>query len=133
MTQAEKADYFKSLHVQGAPLVLYNIWDAGGAKALADVGAAALATGSWSMAAAHGFDDGEAIPLAFVLQIVERIAASVDLPLTVDFEGGYAVDPDRITENVRNVIKAGAIGINFEDQIVQGQGLYQTATQVERI
>jgi 2-methylisocitrate lyase-like PEP mutase family enzyme len=133
MTQAEKAYYFKSLHVRGAPLVLYNIWDAGGAKALADAKAAALATGSWSMAAAHGFEDGEAIPLAFVLQIVERIAASVDLPLTVDFEGGYAVEPGSITENVRNVIKAGAVGLNFEDQIVQGQGLYQTATQVERI
>lgn len=133
MTQSEKATQFKSLHVKGDPLVLYNIWDAGGAKALADAGATASATGSWSMAAAHGYEDGEAIPLEFVLQLVERIAASVDLPLTVDFEGGYVVEPDRVTENVRKVVKAGAVGVNFEDQIVQGEGLYQISAQVERV
>jgi 2-methylisocitrate lyase-like PEP mutase family enzyme len=77
-------------------VVLYNIWDAGGAKALEEAGAKAVATGSWSMAAAHGFVDGEAIPLEFVLQLVERIAASTDLPLSVDFEGGYAVEPRRL-------------------------------------
>jgi 2-methylisocitrate lyase-like PEP mutase family enzyme len=133
MNQVEKATYFKSLHMKGDPLVLYNVWDAGGAKTLAEMGAKASATGSWSMAAAHGFDDGEAIPLQFVLQIIERIATSVDLPMTVDFEGGYAVKPEVITENVRKVIKAGAIGINFEDQVVQGEGLYPISKQVERI
>lgn len=133
MTQSEKATQFKSLHIKGDPLVLYNIWDAGGAKALADAGATANATGSWSMAAAHGYEDGEAIPLEFVLQLVERIAASVDLPLTVDFEGGYAAEPDRVIENVRKVVKAGAVGVNFEDQIVQDGGLYQISEQVERV
>ena len=133
MNQSEKAAYFKSLHVKGDPLVLYNIWDAGGAKSLADAGATASATGSWAMAAAHGFEDGEAIPLEFVLQIVERIATAVDLPLTVDFEGGYAAEPERVCENAHQVIKAGAVGINFEDQIVRGDGLYPIATQVDRI
>ena len=85
------------------------------------------------MAAAHGYADGEAIPLSLVLIIVERIATSVGLPLTVDFEGGYATHPDGITENVRKVIQAGAIGINFEDQIVKGEGLYKTSVQVERL
>lgn len=133
MSQSEKAMHFKSLHVKGDPLVLYNIWDAGGAKTLADAGATASATGSWSMAAAHGFEDGEAIPLEFVLQIVERIATAVDFPLTVDFEGGYAAEPQRVSENACQVIKAGAIGINFEDQIIHGDGLYPITTQVERI
>lgn len=133
MNQSEKAIHFKSLHAKGDPLVLYNIWDAGGAKALAEAGAKASATGSWSVAAAHGFEDGETIPLDFVLQIVARIARSVDIPLTVDFEGGYAVEPEKITENVIKIIKAGAIGVNFEDQVVQGDGLYTIPTQVERI
>ena len=133
MNQSEKAAHFKSLHVKGDPLVLYNIWDAGGANALADAGATASATGSWAMAAAHGFEDGEAIPLEFVLQIVEHIATAVDLPLTVDFEGGYAAEPDHVSENTCHVIKAGAIGINFEDQIVHGAGLYPITAQVERI
>lgn len=133
MTQVEKAKYFKSLHVAGTPLVLYNIWDAGGAKTLADAGAVACATGSWSVAAAHGFDDGETIPLDFVLQIVERIAQSVDLSLSVDFEGGYATDPDDITTNARRVITAGAVGVNFEDQVVKGAGLYASDIQATRI
>ena len=133
MTQTQKAQTFKSLHRAGEPLVLYNIWDAGGAKALADAGAKASATGSWSVAAAHGFDDGEGIPLDLVLQIVERIAKSVDLPLTVDFEGGYATEPTNITQNVRQVISAGAVGINFEDQIVGGNGLHPIEQQVARI
>ena len=133
MNQSEKADHFKSLHVKGTPLVLYNIWDAGGANTLSKAGAAAVATGSWSVAAAHGYDDGEAIPLAFALQIVERIAQATDLPLTVDFEGGYSADPEQVAENTRKVIIAGAVGVNFEDQVVQGDGLYSISTQVARI
>lgn len=133
MTQAEKARSFKSLHVKGVPLVLYNIWDAGSAKALAEAGAKALATGSWSVAAAQGFEDGEAMPLSFLLQIVERIVATTDLALTVDFEGGYAAAPQDVAENVRAVIRAGAIGINFEDRVVQGEGLYPVEEQVARI
>lgn len=133
MNQAEKAAYFKSLHIKGDPLVLYNIWDAGGAKALADAGAKATATSSWSMAAAHGFEDGESISLEFVLQIVERIAEFVDLPLTVDFEGAYAAEPYRVAQNVQKVLNAGAVGINFEDQVVKGEVLYSIVIQAERI
>lgn len=131
--QQERAARFKALHVKGNPLVLYNIWDAGGARALQEASAQAVATGSWSMAAAHGFADGEAIPLEFVLQIVERIAATTDLPLTVDFEGGYAVEPHRVAANVRRVIQAGAIGINLEDRVVSGERLYSVADQTKRI
>ncbi|MEO1638689.1 MAG: isocitrate lyase/phosphoenolpyruvate mutase family protein [Pseudomonadota bacterium] len=133
MSQAEKAAQFAALHQTGNPLVLYNIWDAGGAKALAEARAPAVATGSWSMATAHGFDDGEAMPLDLVLIIVERICAAVDVPLTVDFEGGYAVEPGDVAENVRKVMRAGAIGINFEDRIVRGDGLYPFDVQSARI
>lgn len=130
---AEKSDQFRTMHVKGDPLVLYNIWDAGGARTVERAGAKAIATGSWSMAAAHGYEDGEAIPLDLVAQLVERIAVSVDLPLTVDFEGGYATAPDEVAANVRRIIRAGAIGINFEDQIVRGGGLFSIQDQVQRI
>ncbi|MBY8977534.1 isocitrate lyase/phosphoenolpyruvate mutase family protein [Rhodobacteraceae bacterium NNCM2] len=133
MSQIEKARAFASLHRQDDPLILYNIWDAGGAKAIVKAGAPAVATGSWSVAAAHGFDDGEAIPLDLVLTIVERICASVDVPVTVDFEGGYATGPDAVAENVRRVLETGAVGINFEDRIVGGEGLYSIADQSARI
>ena len=95
MSQAEKAKSFAELHRPGTPLLLYNIWDAGGAKALAEAGAPAVATGSWSLAAAQGYSDGQAIPLDLVLQIVARIAATVEVPLTVDFEGGSIIGCER--------------------------------------
>jgi 2-methylisocitrate lyase-like PEP mutase family enzyme len=132
-TQAEKANIFKSLHIKGDPIVLYNIWDAGSAKAVSDAGAKAIATGSWSVAGAQGYDDGEALPLDMVLQIVSRIASTVDTPVTIDFEGGYAEDDEAITRNVSRLIDAGAIGLNFEDQRVGGEGLYDIDTQVSRI
>jgi 2-methylisocitrate lyase-like PEP mutase family enzyme len=132
MTQALKARQFADLHVKGDPLILYNIWDAGSAMAIADAGAKALATGSWSVAAAQGYQDGEAIPLDLLATIVARIAATVDLPLSVDFEGGYAEAPAAITENVRRLIAAGAIGVNFEDQRVGDTGLYDLGVQHRR-
>jgi len=133
MNQTEKAQHFDALHVAGNPLILYNIWDSGGAKALTEAGAVAIATGSLSVAAAHGFSDGEHIPLEFVLQIVDRIAKTTDLPLTVDFEGGYAVNLDGLMENVLRVISAGAVGINFEDQVIGGDGLHTITDQIRRI
>lgn len=134
MTQADKARAFANLHVRGNPVVLYNIWDAGTARTLAEAGAAALATGSASVAAAQGYADGQEIPLATVLQIVERIVATThDLPLSVDFEGGYAQTPADLRETVAALIGTGAVGLNFEDQVVGGSGLYPTATQAARI
>jgi len=133
MTQSEKADDFAALHVPGDPLVLYNIWDAGSAKAVADAGTSAIATGSWSVAAAQGYPDGEKIPLNLLLGVAERIVLSTDLPVTVDFEGGYARAPEPLAENVLRLIETGAVGINIEDQIVGGDGLYETDEQADRI
>ncbi len=133
MTSSSKADAFRALHIASNPVVLYNVWDAGGAKAVAEAGAKAIATGSWAVAAAHGFEDGENLPLDFALQIYARVSASTDLPVTVDFEGAYAADSDGITRNVSRLLETGAIGLNFEDQIVGGDGLYDVATQSERI
>ncbi|WP_136658829.1 isocitrate lyase/phosphoenolpyruvate mutase family protein [Nitratireductor sp. XY-223] len=133
MSQADKAGAFAALHIKGNPLVLYNIWDAGSARAVEKAGAAAVATGSWSVAAAQGYRDGEALPLDLLVTIVERIAATVDVPLSVDFEGGFAEAPAQIEENTRRIVAAGAIGVNFEDQVVGGEGLHDAARQAERI
>lgn len=133
MTQAEKATLFKSLHVPGDPLILFNIWDAGSALAVQDIGAKALATGSWSVAAAHGFGDGEKIPFELVIANIQRIVNSVALPVTLDLEGGYSRQPDNLAANIRQVLEAGAVGINFEDQIVGESGLYEIEEQSRRI
>lgn len=80
MTQTNKVKYFKSLHVAGKPLLLYNIWDAGSAILLGGQGASAVATGSLSVAAAQGFADGEEIPLHRALKTAKQIAQSEDVP-----------------------------------------------------
>src|SRR3977135_3020931 len=124
MNQKKKPAQFAKLHVKGNPVLLYNAWDAGSAKAIAKAGAKANATSSWSVAEAQGYQDGEDLPLEFAETIIARIVASVDLPVTIDFEGGYSEDDDRLAANVVRLIERGVIGINFEDRIVKGKGLY---------
>ncbi|MGH1574888.1 isocitrate lyase/PEP mutase family protein [Methylobacterium sp. P31] len=133
MTQVEKAKLFASLHTRDTPLVLYNAWDAGSAKAIVQGGAKAVATSSWAVAEAHGYRDGEVIPLSDVEQVVARIAAAVEAPLSVDFEGGYAEDEDELARNVSRLLALGVVGINFEDRVVQGPGLYPIDRQARRI
>ena len=133
MNQVEKAKRFAELHVKGTPLLLYNAWDAGSAKAILEAGAKAIATSSWSVAAAQGYGDGEAIPIGFAEQIVGRITATVDIPVTVDFEGGYSEDDGELAANIARLVDLGVIGINFEDRIVKGSGLYSVDRQARRI
>lgn len=133
VTQIERANLLKNLHVKGNPLILFNIWDAGSARAIQEIGAKVIATGSWSVAAAHGYDDGEKLSFDLVLANIQRIIASVDIPVTIDLEGGYGQSPTEVKENAIRIIETGAVGINFEDQIVGGKELYSTETQCERI
>ena len=133
MDTNERAHRFAAIHAKGRPLVLYNAWDAGSAKAIAAAGAPAIATSSWAVAAAHGYEDGEAIPLAFVESILARVVTSVDVPVTVDVEGGYSDDPSACAKNVARFVDLGVAGINFEDRVVAGQGLYPIERQCERI
>lgn len=133
MNQKEKALAFAALHKKGDPVVLYNIWDAGSAKAVAEAGARALATGSWSIAAAHGFGDGEKVPLALLTDIARLIVGSTELPVTVDFEGAYSDDPATGAANVSRILDVGAIGINFEDQVVGKGGVHSVEKQAARI
>jgi 2-methylisocitrate lyase-like PEP mutase family enzyme len=133
MNQNEKAGRFAELHVKGKPVLLYNAWDAGSAKAILAAGVQAIATSSWSVAEAQGYRDGEAIPIGLAEQIVGRIAATVDVPVTVDFEGGYSEDDDELAGNITRLLDLGAIGINFEDRVVKGAGLYDITRQAKRI
>jgi 2-methylisocitrate lyase-like PEP mutase family enzyme len=133
MKQSEKATRFAALHVKGAPLLLYNAWDAGSAKSISDAEAKAIATSSWAVAEAQGYRDGETIPMGLVEQIVARIVDTINLPVTVDFEGGYSEDDDALAENVSRMLDLGVVGINFEDRIVKGVGLHTIDRQARRI
>src|SRR5215469_16674710 len=133
MNQTEKARRFAELHVKGAPLVLFNAWDAGSAKSIVAAGAQAIATSSWSIAEAHGYRDGEAIPIELAEQIIARITATIDVPVTVDFEGGYSEDDGELADNASRLLDLGVSGINFEDRILKGSGLYDIDRQARRV
>jgi len=124
-----KAAAFAALHVPGEPLVLFNAWDAGSANIVADAGAKAVATGSWSVAAAQGFADGEKMPLDLAIANLERIVAAVELPVTIDLEGGY----DDAAASAARAKRAGAVGCNLEDRVVGGDGLYPADRQAARL
>jgi methylisocitrate lyase len=131
--QYEYARLFQSLHVPGKPLVLYNVWDAGSARAVADAGAPAIATGSWSVAAAHGYADGEQLPFDLALGNLRRIADAVALPVSVDLESGYGETPAAVAACVAAAIAAGAIGCNLEDSHPASGELRDIAGQVARL
>jgi len=126
-------DTFAAIHVAGDPLVLFNAWDAGSAVAVAKAGAKAIATGSASVAMANGFGDGQELPMEFALENARRIVDSVDLPVTVDFEGAYSADPTQGARNMLRLKETGAVGCNFEDQVVGGEGLHPINVQAARI
>jgi 2-methylisocitrate lyase-like PEP mutase family enzyme len=124
---------FAALHVPGDPVILYNIWDAGSAQAVVAGGAKALATGSHPVGDASGFGDGQQVPLDYVFDNARRIVASVEVPLTVDFEGAYSTDPEQGGANVARLAETGAVGCNFEDQVIGGEGLFPLDLHVRRI
>jgi 2-methylisocitrate lyase-like PEP mutase family enzyme len=128
-----KFEDFAKLHVAGNPLVLFNAWDPGSAAAVAKSGAKAIATGSASVSMANGFGDGQEVPIELALANAARIVSAVDLPVTVDFEGGYARELAGLTANGRRLADTGAIGCNFEDQVVGTDGIYDISDHVARI
>ena len=128
-----KAELFRALHIRGKPLVLYNAWDAGSAKAVAAGGAKAIATGSWSVAHANGFDDGEQIPLTLALDNLRRIVGVTDLPVTIDLESGYGDTAEAVGKTIAQAIDAGGVGCNLEDSFPADGSLRETADHVARI
>jgi 2-methylisocitrate lyase-like PEP mutase family enzyme len=131
--QTRKAEQFRAFHIPGRPLVLFNIWDAGSAKAVATSGAKAIATGSWSVANANGFLDGERIPLTLAIANLRRVVDATDLPVTVDLESGYGDAPEVVGETIALAIDAGAVGCNLEDSFPANGDLRETADQADRI
>src|SRR5713101_4145961 len=131
--QKSKAEQLRALHIPGKPLVLFNIWDAGSARAVATAGAKAIATGSWSVANANGFADGEHIPFALAIDNLRRIVAATDLPVTIDLESGYGDTSEAVEETIRLAIEAGAVGCNLEDSFPANGKLRETIDQADRI
>jgi 2-methylisocitrate lyase-like PEP mutase family enzyme len=109
---ASASALLRSLHVPGQPLVLPNAWDVASAKAVVAAGFPVVATTSGGVAATLGYEDHEAAPGEEMLAAAARIATSVGVPVTVDAEAGYGMEPDELVAALRD---AGAAGCNLED------------------
>ncbi|MDD5542432.1 MAG: isocitrate lyase/phosphoenolpyruvate mutase family protein [Acidobacteriia bacterium] len=132
--QAALAKEFKSLHESDQILVLPNVWDVASARIAEEAGAPAIATSSAGVAFSLGYRDGERIPCREMVDWIGRIARAVHVPVTADFESGYGRTVSAVTENVRTVIQAGAVGINFEDGMHEEvRRLEDLTVQVEKI
>lgn len=113
---AAKAELLRSLHVPGTPLIVTNVWDAVTARIVAAVpGVTALATASHAISFAHGVHDGEGLSLEQALAAASLITHAVDIPVSVDFERGYASDVVALEHSIARLIATGAAGLNIED------------------
>ncbi len=113
---------FYQLHHQQEPLLIANAWNAKSAQLIEKTGFDAIATSSGAIADSLGYKDGENIPFSELLYIIKRIKAVTTIPLSVDMESGYTKDLTVLNDYIQQLIDAGAVGINLEDN--QGEELY---------
>jgi 2-methylisocitrate lyase-like PEP mutase family enzyme len=115
MNLKEKAENLRSLHSGGRILVIVNAWDAASALIVEAAGGLAIGTTSAGMANVLGYPDGEKIPRGVMIEAVARIVRAVRVPVTADLEAGYGPTPEDAAETARQMLAAGAVGMNFED------------------
>jgi 2-methylisocitrate lyase-like PEP mutase family enzyme len=134
MSQADKANQFRELHHGPRALVLANVWDVASARIVQAAGFPALATTSAGIAFSLGYPDGEKISPEEMIARIARIARAVDLPVSADIESGYGQTPDDAATITRELIQAGAIGMNLEDRSGKPDDpLLELSTAVEKI
>jgi 2-methylisocitrate lyase-like PEP mutase family enzyme len=115
-----KCDLLRSLHRPGSPLLLPNAWDVATARAVVAAGFPVVATTSGGVAATLGYEDHEGAPGDEMLAAAARIARGVEVPVTVDAEAGYGMEPAELVGELRNI---GAAGCNLEDSDYAAGGL----------
>jgi 2-methylisocitrate lyase-like PEP mutase family enzyme len=118
--QAQKAAKFQAMHRADGMFVIPNSWDAGSAFICEKEGFDCVATSSAGVAYALGCPDGEDITLEDLIQVVANTVRRVDIPVSADFERGYAEDPAQVKANAKRLIEAGAVGFNIEDGVPEG-------------
>jgi len=129
---ADRRRVFRELHAAGC-FVIPNPWDVGSARLLAGLGFRALATTSSGFAWSLGRPDNH-VSLEEALAHMSAVARAVDVPVSADFEGGFAVDPAGVAANVAAATGTGIAGISIEDSTGdEGQPLFELALAVERV
>jgi 2-methylisocitrate lyase-like PEP mutase family enzyme len=115
-SQVDKANLFRQLHRSPRALVLANVWDVASARIIQSAGFPALATTSAGIAFSLGYPDGQKISREEMIARIGRIARAVDVPVSADIEAGYGSTPEAAARITRELIEAGAIGMNLEDR-----------------
>lgn len=134
--QSSRAQQFATLHKKGDPIIIYNVWDGGSAKAVAAAGAKALATGDHPVGFAHGFDNDDFDDFTFDIYFatIKEIAMRAgDLPFSVDISNAEGLDETGLKERIRSLLEIGVIGVNFEDRLPDSSGVLPADEQAARI
>lgn len=118
--QKHKAELLRELHHKPPILVLPNAWDVASAVLFERAGAHAIATTSAGVANNLGYRDGQCAPLPEVLALTARMATAVHVPVSADLEAGYAGTAEELQAVIRQLLAAGAVGVNLEDGMPQG-------------
>ena len=132
MSQHEKCEAFRQLHHTGEAFVIPNPWDIGSARLPQGLGFKALATTSMGLAYTLGLSDYE-LSLERVLACCTELAANTHVPVTVDFENGFATEPAQVARNILRLAETGVAGCSIEDYDSAKQKLYAPTLAVERI
>jgi 2-methylisocitrate lyase-like PEP mutase family enzyme len=132
-SRQQKAQTLLALHHGPSLLLLPNIWNPIGARVLAAKGYPAVATASAAISASLGYQDGEKIRRSTLIDLLTRIASSVDIPVTADIEAGYASCLSELEETAHQILDAGVVGVNLEDSLGEGAALRSIDQQCQRI
>lgn len=132
--EQKKAEVFRTMHTGKGALLLPNVWDVASARIIEEAGFPAIATTSAGIAFAQGFPDGQKIPGERMIAAIAQIASAVHVSVTADVEAAYGQRPEDAARTARNVIEAGAVGMNFEDGTGDADHpLMELELQLERI
>ena len=132
-SQIEKAKDFLSLHQSRELLIIPNIWNPIGARILEAKGYSAVATASAAVSSSLGYKDGERIKFSTLMDVLTRVASSVEIPVSADIESGYADSISSLKENINQIIASGVVGINIEDSLKEEGVLRPIEDQCKRI
>ncbi|GAC1408355.1 MAG: isocitrate lyase/phosphoenolpyruvate mutase family protein [Candidatus Velthaea sp.] len=127
-----KAEIFRRLHHAPPALLLANCWDAASARLFEVAGFPAVATSSAGLANALGYADGQQLDLETHFGMIGNIVATVSVPVSVDFEAGYAADAAQLARNIHRLASLGVAGYNLEDSRRKGE-LFALDEQIARI
>lgn len=132
--QMSKAKKFHDLHKAEKVLVLPNAWDPSSARLFELAGFQAIGTTSAGIAHSLGYAEPEKMSREEMLLAIQRIVDAVSLPVSADIEAGYADTAEGVSDTIKLVIAAGAVGANIEDSPgLNGNPLLDLKNQVERL